>query len=101
MQTLLHFPSIDDASNLTSPFDVVQVNISLLFFVLLFPGFLVHGLLRFGRSAGCQGHHPRNKKTNSQCFASSKQNRILVAAYNITPRQAIKEENRKNKSMIF
>ena len=55
----------------------------------------------FGRSAGCQGQHPRNEKPNSQCFASSKKNRILVAAYNISPRQAIKEENRKIKHVWF
>ena len=35
------FPASTTTSKLTSPFDVVQVNISLLFLVLLFPGFLV------------------------------------------------------------
>ena len=101
-QTLLHFPSIDndiktDFTVWCSPSQHLTSVSCSSFSRFSCPWFGPW----FGRSAGCQGQHPRNEKPNSQCFASSKKNRILVAAYNISPRQAIKEENRKKNIWFF
>ena len=102
------FPASTTTSKLTSPFHVAKVNISLLFLVLLFLGFLVHGLVRITKVRTCLNialahvcshigaQRFRNKKQGSQCFASSKKELCILTTYNISPRQAIKEENRKN-----
>ena len=95
------FPASTTTSKLTSPFDVVQVNISLLFLVLLFLGFLVHGLVHgLVGLLGVRGSILETKNQIRNVLRVPK-NRILVAAYNISPRQAIKEENRKIKQVWF
>ena len=95
------FPASTTTSKLTSPFDVVQVNISLLFLVLLFRSFLVHGLVHgLVGLLGVRGSILETKKQIRNVLRVPK-NRILVAAYNISPRQAIKEENRKIKQVWF
>ena len=99
-QTLLHFPSIDndiktDFTVWCSPSQhLTSASCSSFFSVFLS---MVWAMV-WSVCCGCQGQHPRNEKPNSQCFASSK--KMLLATYNISPRQAVKEDNRKN-SMIF
>ena len=94
-QTLLHFPAATTTSKLTSPFDVVQVSISLLLLVLLFSRFSCPWFGPwFGWSAvGVRGSILETKSQIRNVLRVPKN--CILATYNISPRQAVKEENRK------
>ena len=103
------FPASTTTSKLTSPFHVVKVNISLLFLVLLFLGFLVHGLVRITKVRTCLDialahvcfftHWSAafsKQKTRFAMFCEFQKNFCILTTYNISPCQASKEENRKH-----
>ena len=94
-QTLLHFSSIDndiktDFTVWCSPSQhLTSASCSSFFSVFLS---MVWAMV-WSVCCVCQGQHPRNEKPKSQWCEFQKN--CILATYNISPRQAVKEENRK------